>query len=357
MKGTPVSAVGSSETRNRCALVFTPAPSTRAFSRGLLSGIVAVLTVMSSSCYRETVGPDQMNIPQETLSSVFFRSVELPKKIHKLDAWRPRFRGRRTSLEALPSYSRPLITKGQFVLYEVEHFDGAVDYSRRDHYVVLEYVDQESPSVAAGNPIALCLRIYGETDDGDGLVLNRSFSGHLTDSSWSSLERDYRWAAPVLELKEGSIIALDELSFFIEYLGANFKKQRNISSWVASWASKGRSKSLGELYEFNYSYDLVFPPQAGSGVLVCAEGIPIRGLVYAQQVWSSSSGVRGGHTTITLLNYGILSERLVSLLKESDNLLPEEVAFFKELGFQLQDAALSSKPILPEKPVADEPEP
>jgi hypothetical protein len=317
--------------------------------------LLATLFLSGSCAYtaaQVTVAPKDNkaapNAAQDAdLSSVFADKIAIPREVEGQQGTTV-WKGNNFPLKDTPRFRRTQSKAGDFALYRVlrSHRNVLSLPAAREslgEYLMLEYVhpswtrtrDAETTEWSEDST-ATRVRVYGV---GRNVRYSKSqwptiwFRGLLTDAAGT----EFPFHMPPREMvsfKDESI-SLADLTYFRDYTkfaAETHDKSGESRNDDVRWSKLEEHPTLGRIWRFNWDYADTTNPGGGTEILLVAEGVPVRGLVFARDEYSSSSGANNYVHTIQLLNFGRLSAAQVRAMETAEDVLPEELEFWKQMS-------------------------
>jgi hypothetical protein len=240
---------------------------------------------------------------------------------------------------------------GDFALYYVSHAFEPIELGKRrlvstGDYLMLEIVcpswrkraeDGDANWDEDSNVVAV--RVYGAARSRDSLDPTGSsltFRGLIASAG--------RAGFPVFTPSQEMItcddnsISISDIAYFRDYkafAAETREKSGEGRDDRLTWTKLDTGADLGQLWRFKWNYSDMDDPAGGIETVIVSEKVPVRGLVFAKDEWSSSSGQRNHTRTVQLVNYGRLTADHVKTMQAYEDVLPEELKLWTELKDKL----------------------
>ena len=261
------------------------------------------------------------------LPSVFRKTVGLPEALIREDA-QPALEAKVFAKDHLPRYPCRKPVVGDYALYSVSRTHRGPTPGGRGVWQTQAYLLLEIITEARENHDTGCLvHVYGAVFRPDGSVLHKEW-GLVDYFSPHRYGGNAVWPRSWLPTYDGRSLSIAALDYFHDY-DRNADTKDPIGQGAGFRALPGHD-AWGRLHRLDYSYRDQ-DPSGGEEYLVVSDGVPVRGLLFGFQSWSSSSGLRNHEETITLLNRGRMSPSDLEILAKAGNPLPSEERLWESL--------------------------
>jgi len=225
----------------------------------------------------------------------------------------------------LPRYEIPEPSVGDYTLHFLYQtmmaptVDGICPLAA---YVVLEYVTYSGKGY-----FNTTLRVYGASHGQRGQLIHKGLS--VLSFLNESRNGFHQWPYLDFSTFDGKSISSLELSYFNDY--SQFLDPECIRSTEYRWCSLGRGNVWGMLYKFICEYSGL-DPDGGVDSFIVSDQVPIRGVLFGEGRWSSSSGIHNHTDRLILINHGKLTVSQMMAIKECEDPFTAEVDLWKRLS-------------------------
>jgi hypothetical protein len=233
--------------------------------------------------------------------------------------------GKSSSEDDIPRYEIPEPSAGDYTihfLYQTMGDPAVESICPLAAYVMLEYV-----TYAKKGDFNTVLRIYGASHEPRGRLIYKGLS--VLSSFNESNNGFHQWPELYFSTFDGKSISALELSYFNNY--SLFLDPKYIRSTEYRWCNLGQGNMWGTLYKFICEYSGL-DPNGGVDSFIISDQVPIRGVLFGEGRWSSSSGIHNHTDRLILINHGKLTVSQMKAIEESEGPFAAEVDLWEDLS-------------------------